>query len=239
VNTYSWDVPYGRLLPAEREISGPIQITNLKSSNRHYVIGETGSVWKPFKFGAFEGYSNIPNWNHWPVAQLPNDGRIAPAPDRPSSACLGTLHPVRHKGEGVLQYVRNLYGLTDKDPGHLAVLGCSWNQPARLTLQGGGFTSEGYDKNQRAYLLNRLPSATPAALTFELAGGNHSPVLNPAFVIANWGNADAKLTLDGKMIPRGRNFRFGHRQTLEGTDLIVWIETLNRTAVTFRIEPQP
>jgi hypothetical protein len=237
MNTYSWDVPYGRLLPAEREINGPIQITNLKSRNRHYVIGETGSVWKPFKFGALKGYTNIPNWNHWPVAQLPNDGRIAPAPDRPSSACLGTLYPVRHQGEGVRQYVRNLYGLTDRDPSHLAVLGRSWNQPAKLTLQGGGFTSEGHDKNQRAYVLNRLPSATPPALMFELAGSNHSPVLNPAFVIANWGDADAMLTLDGKMIPRGGNFRFGHRQTLEGTDLIVWIETLSRTSVTFRLEP--
>nr|MCU0781614.1 hypothetical protein [Akkermansiaceae bacterium] len=94
-----------------------------------------------------------------------------------------------------------------------------------------------HDKNQRAYVFNRLPSATPPALMFELAGSNHSPVLNPAFVIANWGDADAMLTLDGKMIPRGGNFRFGHRQTLEGTDLIVWIETLSRTSVTFRLEP--
>ena len=145
-NTFSWETAYGKRLPAEKKVDGPIQIVNLKSKNRHFVIGESGAHFTPFTFGALEGYSNFPNWNHWPVAQLPNDGRVAPAPDRPSSSCPGTLFPVRHEGEGVQEYVRDLYGMTDRDPKHLATLARSWNNPPVLELLGEAFANEGYDK---------------------------------------------------------------------------------------------
>ena len=83
------------------------------------------------------------------------------------------------------------------------------------------------------------PPAAPPALTFTLAGSPQSPVLNPAFVGRNWRDADATLTLDGKHIPRGKDFRFGHRQTLKRTDLIVWIKSESQAALTFHLEPQP
>ena len=223
-NTYSWDNAYGKRLPAEREVNGPIQIINLKSKHRHFVIGETGARWEPFTFGALKGYSTIPNWNHWPVAQLPNDGRVAPAPDRPSSACLGTLQPIRHKGEGVQQYVRNLYGLTDKDPRRLAVLGRSWNQPARLTFQGERFSSEGYDKNQRAYVLAYTGTNKPGPLSLEVQASDESPVVNLALVIENWGEHQAHLAINDQPLTEGNGYRVGHRRTLEGVDLIAWIE---------------
>ena len=236
-NTFSWEKAYGKRLPAKKAVNGPIQIKNLKSKNRHYVIGETGSTWRPFTFGARKGYSTMPNWNHWPVAQLPNDGRVAPAPDRPSSSCLGTLFPIRHEGQGIQQWVRNLYGMTDKDPKHLAVLGRSWNNPAKLKLHGQSFTSQGYDKNQRAYVLSYTGKGKPAPLTFSLQASKKSPVVNPAFVIKNWGDSNAVLKLDGKEIKRGKIFRFGHGHTLEGTDLIVWLKTESTKAIAFSIFP--
>jgi hypothetical protein len=182
----------------------------------------------------------MPCWNHWPVAQLPNDGRVAPAFDRPSSTCLGTLFPVKHKTDRPdLMKGRNLYGLTGKPAKELAVLARSWNFPAELKLSGSAFESLGYDKNQRAYVLERKAAAENAPLEFTLAGNAQSPVLNPAFIVKQWGNANGTLTLDGKPVPRGKGFRFGHRQTLEGTDLIVWIETESRAPLTFRLQPQP
>ena len=48
--------------------------------------------------------------------------------------------------------------------------------------------------------------------------------MNPAFVIKNWGKSDVELKVDGKKINHGKDFRFGHRRTLEGTDLIVWFK---------------
>ncbi|MBN2291340.1 MAG: hypothetical protein JXM70_02880 [Pirellulales bacterium] len=154
-----------------------------RSKYRHFVIGESGSAWKPFHFGARDGFSTMPCWNHWPVAQLPNDGRVAPASDRPSSACLGTLYPVKHKTDRDDMMVgRNLYGMTDKKPRELSILARSWNSPARLELEGTAFIGEGYDKNQRAYMLSRKNAEDRGPLKFKLAGSQASPVLNPAFV---------------------------------------------------------
>ncbi len=223
-NTYSWDSAYGKLLPAEQVVRGPIQIVNLKSKNRHYVIGEDGALFKPFGFGALKGYSTIPNWNHWPVAQIPNDGRVAPAPDRPSSACLGTLYPVRHKGEGVQEWVCDLYGMTDRDQKHLAVLARSWNSPPELELHSEPFTSEGYDKSQRAYVLTHTGNGKPKHLTFDIKAGEKCPVVNLAIVVRDWGEHKARLTLDGQAVAEGKAFRVGHRRRLEGTDLIAWIK---------------
>jgi hypothetical protein len=234
-NTFSWETAYGKRLMADKEVNGPIQITNLKSKNRHYVIGESGAHFKPFTFGARKGYSNFPNWNHWPVAQLPNDGRVAPAPDRPSSSCPGTLYPVRHKGEGVQEYVRNLYGMTDRDPSHLAVLARSWNNPPELELRGGSFSNGGYDKNQRAYKLIYTGNGEPGILKCNIQASEESPVVNLAIVIKNWGESKAHLTLDGQPVPEGKAFRAGHRRRLKGTDLVAWIkiESLDPLEVSF------
>lgn len=233
--SYVWDRPYGRVIKSLPNAN--IQVINLKARNRHYVIGETGSRWKPFSFGA-PPWTFFPCWNHWPVAQLPNDGCVAGAPDRPSSSCVGTLYPVKHKLDDSTMFARNLYGMTDRPVTTLVTLARSWNFPAELQRAGDAFESLGYDQNQRAYMLKRKPAAVPPALTFTLAGSPQSPVLNPAFVVRNWGDADAKLVLDGKTIPPGKDFRFGHRHTLEGTDLIVWIKTESQATLTFRLEPQ-
>jgi hypothetical protein len=62
-----------------------------------------------------------------------------------------------------------------------------------------------------------------------------SPLVNPAIVIKNWGDADAKLVVDGKAIPRGPNFRYGHITKLEGTDLVIWANLESTKAATFDV----
>ncbi len=239
-NTYSWAVAYGKRLPAAKAVAGPIQVMNLKSKYRHFVIGETGATWEPLSFGALAGYSTMPCWNHWPVAQLPNDGRVTPVPDRPSSTCLGTLFPSKHKSDRPgLMFGRNLYGMTDKPPQALAVLGRSWNQPADLVVAGEGVKDQGYDKNQRAYVLTATGAQPPAKVELKLAGREQSPVLNPALVIKNWGQTDVKLTLDDKELSRGKDFRMGHVPTLEGTDLVLWVKCEAIKPVTIIISRSP
>lgn len=105
------------------------------------------------------------------------------------------------------------------------MLGRSWNFPAELKMSGKTFASKGYDKNQRVYVLTKRSNApTMANLEFELAASDRSPVLNPGLVVKNWGSAGVKLLLNGTEVLRGKDFRFGHHRTLEGTDLIVWIK---------------
>jgi hypothetical protein len=235
-NTYVWKKLLGERVPADKEVNGPIQITNLRSEDRHYVIGEQGAYWERIGFPGREGYSNFASWNHWPVAQIPNDGRDAPVPDRPSSTCLGTLFPVRHQGEGGMNWVRDLYGMTDRDPKHLAVLARSWNNAPGLVLQSGSFTSQGYDKSQRAYILNHTGSGDPVSLAFEIEASKESPVFNLPLIIENWGNEDVRLTLDGKPVKQGKNFRVGHNHRLQGVDLIVWIKTESFEPLQIRLE---
>jgi len=44
------------------------------------------------------------------------------------------------------------------------------------------------------------------------------------------------LSIDGKDIPRGKDFRFSHNKTLQGTDLFVWAKTRGDKKTSFKIE---
>jgi hypothetical protein len=164
---------------------------------------------------------------------------VTPAPDRPSSTCLGTLFPVKRPSERPgMMYGRNLYGMTAKAPAELAVLARSWNSPAELRSAGDGFESRGYDRNQRAYVLvSRRPGAA-TAVDLVLEGSKDRPIVNPAFVLRNWGEAGAAIVLGGREVPRGSAFRWGHVPTLEGTDLVVWIQAESQEPLALRLEPR-
>lgn len=58
-----------------------------------------------------------------------------------------------------------------------------------------------------------------------------------AFIIEGWGDADVRLEINGKRRPRGRDFRYGFRHTLQGSDLIVWIKYRSTDPVGLRLTP--
>jgi hypothetical protein len=180
----------------------------------------------------------FPCWNHWPVAQLPNDGRKAIVSDRPSHFSLTSSLPVVRREAGSSKAMF-LYGMTDQPIETLAPLSRSWNAAPAATLAGSGFEGGAYEKSQRAYVFNaKAPGASP--LEFSLEATPDSPIHNPAFVVKNWGSRPAKLTMDGKQIPRGKDLRFGHNKTAEGTDLVVWLKTQGDKKTSFKIEaPEP
>jgi hypothetical protein len=89
-------------------------------------------------------------------------------------------------------------------------------------LSGSGYEGGTYDQAERAYVLARKAAA--GKLTFTLAASPESPVSNFALIIKGWGDAGARLEIDGRPIASGKAFRTGDRQTLEGSDLIVWVE---------------
>jgi len=219
-HTYSWKdgAPDDFGHPA----GANIQMTNLKSKYRPFIIFPSGR--EITAFGGDGEFSNFPCWNHWPVSLVPNDGREVFAGDRPSSSSLSNRKPDAEHTGGVSYAAVSLYGMTEKTIEELLPLAKSWNYPAKLNLLSDGFTSQGYDKYQRAYVLQCEKQGEPSKLKFKLAASEQSTVVNPAFVIRNWGTSGAKLMLDGKSICTGSIFRLGHRRRLEGTDLIIWIE---------------
>jgi len=46
-----------------------------------------------------------------------------------------------------------------------------------------------------------------------------------------------KLKVDGKKIKRGKDFRFGHRHRLDGTDLIVWVKKDSTKPIKILLSP--
>jgi len=208
--SYSWEHGYPKF-----DLPKPIiQMTNLKAKYRPFMIFRPGSGMEVFNVEVRPEYSHFPWWNHWPVAQVISDGRHAQAPDRMAHSSLAWGGPRDNAA---------LYGMTNKLAASLVPLAKSWIYPAELKVTGDNFISEGYNFRERAYIIN----CKKAERNFEckLIASAESPLVNPAFVIKNWGGSDAELKIDGRKIKRGKNFRFGHRHSFEGSDLIVWLKT--------------
>jgi hypothetical protein len=233
-HTYSWAAG----APEEYDKPGKanIQLTNLKAENKPFIIFEPGP--EISAFGGGDEHSTFPWWNHWPASKIPSDGREATGPDRPSHSSLSNYEPKAVPGEGDSFIAVSLYGMTDKGIESLIPLARSWNHPARLNLMAAGFESEGFNKYERAYVLSRKASGSLSTLKFELAATEKSPVVNPVFIIKNWGHAPAQLKINEKPVKRGKDLRLGHRRTLETTDLIVWIKKISTQPIMISLSPK-
>jgi hypothetical protein len=66
-----------------------------------------------------------------------------------------------------------------------------------------------------------------------LAASPALPVENVALVVKGWGDGGATLTLDGREVTSGKDFRVGHRRRLEATDLVVFVTA--RSTVPLRL----
>ena len=196
-----------------------IAIVNLKSDFKPVWVYEP-----PTSIG-YEGKDESPTFetfDHWPVAQIPSDGRPALALDRFSSSEIFAPKPpeAKREGDGTVE-ARWLTGFANQ-PASTIPAARAWLQPPTLKISGVGFTSDGYNRDDRAYHLRRLePSSTK--LKFSIQASEKSPTVNPAFVINGWGHGDASLRLNGKPIAEGKDFRVGHIDHLEGSNLVIWV----------------
>ena len=127
-------------------------------------------------------------------------------------------------------------GMTDRPWSDLLDLARSWSQAPELRVAAGRVRSLGYDRSERVYRL-KAEAAVDRPLEFGVAASPTSPIRNLALVVEGWGDASARLTLDGRKVSRGPGFRYGHRHTLAGTDLVVWIETRADTSLRIRLSP--
>jgi hypothetical protein len=105
-----------------------------------------------------------------------------------------------------------------------------------MNLEGQGFDSFGYDRSERIYRLRRMGDASSARLSFDATG--QSPVRNLALLIENWGTGPPQVRLDGRKLERGDTFRYGYRHTLNGSDLIIWIDVQAEKRVSLVIDSE-
>jgi hypothetical protein len=220
--TYSWQNG-----PPAKNMDKPanpnIQVVNMKSEWKPFqIVSPVNSSMRPYTGEVT--YSMFEWWNHWPVAQVRSSGISAVAPDRPSHSSLSHIYwePYAQTENTMTKIL--LHGLTTKSAAELVPLAKSWLSPPAAELSGAGFQSQGYDPAQRAFVITREPGSQAVQFSLLLKAGSDSPLVNPAFVVKNWGDEDLRLRIDGKFVNRGPSFRYGFVNHLEGTDLIVWLE---------------
>jgi hypothetical protein len=194
-----------------------------------------GDVYKSNNKGT--GYSPFPSWNHWPVAQLPSDRIDTHHPHRAAHSSVTHIRwddSLEYGEHGQFLEKLLLEGMSDQAAGTLLPLAKSWLSPVPAT--GGEGVAVRYDPAQRAYVLTRSSSQIDT-LQVELAASEDAPLVNPAFVVENWGNdREAKIALPGFPIRAHPDIRQGVVHRPNGVNaLIVWMELRSTEPVTFQI----
>lgn len=220
--------------PEEKPV---VLMVNMKSEYKPYEIFETGNRVRVFGIEYREGITHFPWWNHWPVAQIPSDGRYCQAADRPSHFSLAWGGPPPHRGEGDIFWWAWLYGATNKPIKTLLPLARSWANPPEIRVNSNGYKSHGYDLTQRCYLISKS-SGKPEGLEVELVADDKSPVYNPALYIENWGDTKFSLRINGKDILKKDRYRVGYVNKLGRTDLVIWLEMEGKASVRISLIPE-
>jgi len=231
---YSTGVPYGK--GSKNVEDRNLIYMNLNSEYKHFNIGEPGSYYVPYSqwesMRLAPGHTKFNAWNHYPFGLLPSDGTVATGIDRVSSSCIGTLYGLHHKLDDGRTDMYNIYGITNLPATELKDLNRSWNFAAPLNNLSGA-ESKGYEKGQRAYVLTKRSSR----ISFKLEGSVKSPILNPCFVIKNWGSdARVKLKINNKRQTSGTDFKQGIIRDTDGTQtLVIWIGQKSKEKTSYSV----
>jgi len=213
--------------------------------NQKIHIVNYRAQYDPFTIGDFTGgdvygghrnpYSVFPSWNHWPVSQVPSDGRYASFPDRAAHCSLTHVYLPDHKaqdGDRPRQEKLLMEGLSKGPAKQLATLAKSWLQaPAVESLADSDAAA--YDPVQRAYVLR----ATGTAPSIRISASAEHPIVNPCLVVHNWNSGDL-ATLEVNSQPRngGPGFRQGVTRDSNGIEvLVVWLQFESVVPTTFTL----
>lgn len=236
---YTWDDKIGLEMPEPRGAN--MSLVNLKSAFKPFIIVSPNPVetvegkWDSPYFRTYaanmaKGYREDPApsaygwWNHWPVTQIPGDGRWVVTHDHPSHFNLTTF--VQWEDYALTNKTRTrimLQGMTPKGAEGLVPMAKSWLRAPKLELASSSYKGGSYDQSERAYVIEKNNLATRASVDFTIRASNESPLLNPAFIVRNWGKQEAEIRINGQDIPAGKNCRQGIVSRAEGDDLIIWL----------------
>jgi hypothetical protein len=212
-----------------------IMMVNMKSEYKPFQIFELECNLTCFAHEHRKEVSHFPWWNHWPAAMIPSDGRYCQAADRPSHFSLAWASPRPHKGENNTYWWTWMYGATQDKIGSLTSLARSWTRPPQLVIQSGASDSQ-FESTQRSYVISSSKNKEIEKLKFSLQANSDSPVVNPAFVIKNWGDHQVRLKLNGKEISQGTDLRIGHIRRINQYDLVVWLKLESTSKVEILME---
>ena len=208
-----------------------IQYINYTGEYDPVTIGDF--KWTNVYGGEITPYAVFPTWNHWPVAQMPSDGRYAIYPDRTSHSSLTHVGPPIYKEvlDGPAPYYEKIMmeGMFKSNPTDLIPLAKSWmNAPEIVNLKG----AEGkYLPEQRAYVLTKKDGK----INFTINSSEDNPLCNACLVVKGWNSDEyAKVVVDkieSKVVKQGIV-----RDTDGTNTLTVWIEEKSNIPVNFEIK---
>ena len=212
-----------------------IQMHNLKAKNKPFIIFEPGGRMHYLKDMNIASLSRPGSCSHWPIGQMCCDGRTQWTTDRAASF-LGfpITDPVIHE-KGDRNWVSSLYGMNDKPFDFLIPLSKSWIHAPKLRVLSGSMESQSYNFSQRAYnLIYKNPDKPSAELMMDASP--ESPMVNGCFLIKNWGDEEPSIKVDGRVLKKGKGYQVGTIHTLEGGNLILWIEKTSTMPVRISLE---
>jgi len=214
--TYDWD-PFP-----------PDGIDEPKEANIHHINykGEYDPVtivdkiiWSNVYGGEITDYAIFPTWNHWPVAQMPSDGRYASFPDRTSHSSLSHIFPPDYDaqfGNRPFQTKILLEGMLKQSPLELITLARSWINPTLLSGVKG--CTGAYDRAQRAYVFETESDH----ISIDLLANHEKPVENLCLIFKHWNSkTQAFCSLDGEET----DVEQGFVRDIDGSiKLVLWLE---------------
>ena len=207
----SWDVP--------GEDGFAIQLLNLKSTTKAFLALEPwGSAWivepeasdldEPPR-GDVHGVKDGKEFS-WAFGGgvgpyvVAGGAEFTPKPLQDDPASFDLLFGMRPEGDDVQALARG------------------WARPPELVLVDSAWRSLGWDRSQRAWVLERV--AWSAQLAFRIEASEASPMVRPAIVVRGWGEREVDLTIDGEPAREGVDFRQGLERQLGPTDLVLWLD---------------
>ena len=198
---------------------------------RTYAANQASKKYRPDSVPSVYGW-----WNHWPVAQIPGDGRWVQTPDKPGHFNLTTF--VQWQDYNKTDKTRTrimLQGMTSKEAVDLVPLAQSWLNAPELMISTDGYRGGNYDASERAYMLEKvdLNSGSPLQLTIKCSV--ESPIINPAFIINNWNKSKPMIIVNNKALERDL-VRQGIRSTPHHDDLIVWLKLESKEDIQITLE---
>jgi hypothetical protein len=174
---------------------------------------ENGKNYRPDSVPSVYGW-----WNHWPVAQVPGDGRWVVNNDRASHFNLTTF--TQWKDYYMDDHVKSrimLHGMTRENPEDLVPLANSWLYPPQMKLETGEAV---YEPAERAFLVSNLDNGI---LNGNLAATPEQPVINPAIVLDREKLENPVVKVNGEDLIPGKDFQHGTVKELEKWKTVIWI----------------
>jgi len=222
IQSLTWTPPKG--MPSVSLADPRIELLNTKSTYKPFLIFRGGRI---YTWGIREvsPYSSLPPyagpWDHYPVSLVPSDGRFAVNNTR-----------IRHFagfGSNDSTPSQVLYGLTSSPISGLLDLAKMFNSPPVVRMEKGAISS-GFNVDDKSYVFTAIENES--IISFTIDASINSPLINPCFVIRNWGASNkACLKINGVVQNEGPNFRQGKIIDLDGTyTMILWVGGISATS---------